>query len=485
MKKNQWKLVITRNLPFWTQCLSTKGHYHNSKDFGVDKGVELLFIVENGTEVHLFTRPKNLEEYKRSVMKAVSTKTKIEKLKEMYQRYAKEFLTATRKCEKNLTVSNWEKLIKECQRFTAGLFLTSVIGRSGAELLIIKLKEKGFSETKIPEILAIITYPKKHTPLFDSQFNLLTIGEKIQSKTIKNHQINNHLEKWLEEYGHIPVGYCGNPWKLVDAKKQLDEVLKKNCKKERDLIRKNHKKKIDEAKILHKKINDGKIEMLALAVQEGTSLNEFRKNIFSIASLKLYSIFAQIANLYNFSDWKFCFYLLPEEITSMLKGRKIPVSEIVKKRRIVGMRIATSGDLVFLNDSDLNSFLSHIKLIQGKSKKKDRKVKQIKGLSANSGKIRGIVSVILSPKDFNKFKSKEILVTTMTSVDFVPIMEKAAAFVTNEGGITSHASIVAREMNKPCIIGTKIATKVLKDGDLVEVDAEKGIVRILKKAVNL
>lgn len=69
----------------------------------------------------------------------------------------------------------------------------------------------------------------------------------------------------------------------------------------------------------------------------------------------------------------------------------------------------------------------------------------------------------------------------MTSVDFVPIMEKAGAFVTNEGGITSHASIVAREMNKPCIIGTKIATQVLKDGDLVEVDAENGIVKILDK----
>jgi phosphoenolpyruvate synthase/pyruvate phosphate dikinase len=52
--------------------------------------------------------------------------------------------------------------------------------------------------------------------------------------------------------------------------------------------------------------------------------------------------------------------------------------------------------------------------------------------------------------------------------------------VTNEGGITSHASIVAREMGKPCIIGAKIATKVLKDGDLVEVDADEGVVRVLE-----
>ena len=70
----------------------------------------------------------------------------------------------------------------------------------------------------------------------------------------------------------------------------------------------------------------------------------------------------------------------------------------------------------------------------------------------------------------------------MTSVDFVPIMDKAGAFVTNEGGITSHAAIVSREMNKPCIIGTQNATQVIKDGDMVEVDAERGIVKILERS---
>ena len=61
-------------------------------------------------------------------------------------------------------------------------------------------------------------------------------------------------------------------------------------------------------------------------------------------------------------------------------------------------------------------------------------------------------------------------------------MEKASAFVTDEGGMLCHAAIIAREMNKPCIVGTKSATKILKDGDLVEVDANAGIVKILKKA---
>ena len=60
-------------------------------------------------------------------------------------------------------------------------------------------------------------------------------------------------------------------------------------------------------------------------------------------------------------------------------------------------------------------------------------------------------------------------------------MKNAAAILTDQGGITSHAAIISREMHIPCIVGTKIATQVLKDGDLVEVDADNGIVRILEK----
>jgi len=74
----------------------------------------------------------------------------------------------------------------------------------------------------------------------------------------------------------------------------------------------------------------------------------------------------------------------------------------------------------------------------------------------------------------------DILISSMTTPDMVPIMKKAAAFVTDEGGITCHAAIVSREMKKPCIIGTKIATKILHDGQLVEVDANRGIVKIIK-----
>src|SRR3990167_2408098 len=99
----------------------------------------------------------------------------------------------------------------------------------------------------------------------------------------------------------------------------------------------------------------------------------------------------------------------------------------------------------------------------------------IKGNSAYKGIVRGKVRLILLEKDKALMQEGEIIVAPMTTVDFFPIMKKAIAFVTNEGGITSHAAIVARELKKPCIIGTKIATEVLKTGMFIEVDADNGV----------
>ncbi len=104
---------------------------------------------------------------------------------------------------------------------------------------------------------------------------------------------------------------------------------------------------------------------------------------------------------------------------------------------------------------------------------------QIKGTIAFAGKARGIVKIVRTTADLGKVQEGDVLVTQMTFPSFIIAMKRACAFVTDEGGVTCHAAIVAREMQKPCIIGTKNATQVLKDGDVVEVDAEKGAVRLI------
>ena len=219
----------------------------------------------------------------------------------------------------------------------------------------------------------------------------------------------------------------------------------------------------------------------AKAIAEGTYLNEYRKNRFSKVSLEYRPIFKKIARLSGSNEWRDCFYLTPDEMISILDGRKIDIFRIKKERKIVGILTIKQGRPVFLAKRKTMEIYNYLQILYGIKKESDIKKSFVKGMSANNGKARGIAKIVLSSKDFYKIKRGDILITTMTSVDFVPVMEKAAAFVTNEGGITSHASIVSREMNKPCIVGTKIATKIFEDGDLVEVDANKGIVKILKR----
>jgi len=106
-------------------------------------------------------------------------------------------------------------------------------------------------------------------------------------------------------------------------------------------------------------------------------------------------------------------------------------------------------------------------------------VKEIKGELAYPGKVRGVVRVILDIRNAPKFKKNEILVTRMTDPNYIPIMKISKAIITDIGGITCHAAIVSRELRKPCLVGTQFATQVFKDGDVVEVDANKGVVKKL------
>jgi phosphohistidine swiveling domain-containing protein len=105
---------------------------------------------------------------------------------------------------------------------------------------------------------------------------------------------------------------------------------------------------------------------------------------------------------------------------------------------------------------------------------------EIKGNPASKGYVSGRARIILSEVDFHKFESGDILITSMTRPEFVPLMKMAKAVVTDEGGITCHAAIVSRELDIPCVIGTNMATRLLKDGDEIDVDANNGVVRIIK-----
>lgn len=106
---------------------------------------------------------------------------------------------------------------------------------------------------------------------------------------------------------------------------------------------------------------------------------------------------------------------------------------------------------------------------------------ELKGQVAMPGKVAGRAYVLLKKSEVDRVHEGDILVSGMTIPDYLPAMKRAAAFVTDEGGVTCHAAIIAREFGKPCIIGTKFATQLIQTGDWIEVDAEEGTVKIQKR----
>ena len=168
------------------------------------------------------------------------------------------------------------------------------------------------------------------------------------------------------------------------------------------------------------------------------------------------------------------YQLLFQEAVESYVAEKCLVSSVEIRNRCTGFVAGyINGEFVLLAGEsavELNKYFDGD--IQGD-------VNEIKGKVACKGVVKGRVRVILSKEDFFKFEQGEILVAPSTTPDYILLMKKASAIVTNEGGLSSHAAIVSRELGVPCVIGTKIATKVLKDGMMVEVDANKGIVRII------
>lgn len=168
-------------------------------------------------------------------------------------------------------------------------------------------------------------------------------------------------------------------------------------------------------------------------------------------------------------------FLLPSELEDVLHGRTsladYPLEERAQESAIV---YADESNWAVFTSADARAVREIINPPTAVS------AETLTGMSACPGHARGRVRIVFDPRK-QDFPDGDILVTPMTRPDFLPLMKRAAAIVTDEGGITSHAAIISRELRKPCVIGTKMATRALHDGDLVEVDAEQGVVRVLKR----
>lgn len=171
---------------------------------------------------------------------------------------------------------------------------------------------------------------------------------------------------------------------------------------------------------------------------------------------------------YDVEDLK---YAVASEVEGIIT-RQSPAPVVLRERRKSCAYVATADGFWFETGAKATQLRRDM---LGDETMQD--VQDIRGLTACLGRAVGPVKIVQSATEIAKVQPGDVLVAVMTRPDYVPAMRKAAAVVTNEGGITSHAAIVSRELGIPCIIGTKIATRVFKDGDLVEVNANHGWVR--------
>jgi phosphoenolpyruvate synthase/pyruvate phosphate dikinase len=155
-----------------------------------------------------------------------------------------------------------------------------------------------------------------------------------------------------------------------------------------------------------------------------------------------------------------------KEIRKMILNKKISIESI--RERNEGYFYDVSSENMLLGEEAREELERRI------NSKSSNSADIVSGTSAFPGRVVGKAKIIITKNDFKKLSKNDIIVAPMTNVLFLPILSTASAIVTDEGGMTCHAAILSREMKIPCIVGTRIATKVFKDGDTLDVNADKG-----------
>ncbi|MBI4361169.1 hypothetical protein HY572_05345 [Candidatus Micrarchaeota archaeon] len=201
------------------------------------------------------------------------------------------------------------------------------------------------------------------------------------------------------------------------------------------------------------------------------------KNAWAGAEWRFQSLYAEIARRTTtpLNDLLYAYTL--DDFRSALLENKIPDATVIRERKQGYAVWRRDGQTQLLTGESADALRNKMGLDAVLT------VSEVSGFVANPGMARGKAYVLHVAgmeqliKDESAFQDGDVLITTMTQPGHAALVQRAAAVVADEGGVSSHASVIAREFGKPCIVGAKMATRVFKTGDLVEVDAEKGIIR--------
>ena len=348
---------------------------------------------------------------------------------------------------------------------------------------LVKYKDKIEKITDFNNAFMISMSPTKEMAFKEEQkdfFDLVKITIKkndFSADKIFNEKAKEYLKKysWMNTFILLPIEPLSLNELIEKIKKAIDEKsietynLQEKKKAENDEISKRILQIIGKDKELLDAIENIKKIGWVLTWSVETSLH-------TLADLQpFFKLIAKKLGV-SYSHW---IHLTSNEIVQILEGKK-NLEEMELKEREKGYFFMMEKGIQKMVIGQKGKSLSE--WVEKNLNKVEENITELKGQSACSGHAKGSVRIALIAKDSYKLKEGEILVCAMTSPDYVPAMKRASAIITDEGGMLCHAAIMSREFGKPCVIATKIATRVLKDGDLVEVDAEKGIIKILESS---
>lgn len=341
-------------------------------------------------------------------------------------------------------------------------FLTELVSRK---------KEQHKLDVSVSETVAVLSSFQGETETKKEHLELTKLALKV--KTVENLlSYEAELKRHAEKYGWLAYGFGGPAHGVDDFRQSLLGMLNENKGELQEKLAANQGEQIAE---LETKLKLTQEEKLFFAVARGFMKGKaLRKEAMSFAAYASEPLHREIAKRLNLTFLQVRYMMLAEVKAALLQG-VINESELTKRTKRVVYAVFQGGKYeVAVTGNEAEEFAALIK-----EEKIDAGLAELCGTCACVGRVSGVVKIINRPHEMAKMQKGDVLVSYATTPDLVPAMRIASAIVTDQGGLTSHAAIVSRELNVPCVIGTKIATKWLKDGDKVEVDAGKGTVRKL------
>lgn len=321
-----------------------------------------------------------------------------------------------------------------------------------------------------PNDLVQLSYPDKNTVVIE-EIKAILKAAAFYKRQPSVGLLNRLSQNIYLRYAAITIGWHKEkPRQLRYYQQKIVSWSKKHPEFQQKLFEKERKEHLHLRILASHKVKRRDKSLLTL-LPAFPFLKDAYKLLANQANFYFQPVFTTMSKLHKIKVddlWR----LGVDEVKEMIIKKRIPWREI-KERKKLYVYYSLHGVRKKFYGQSAKKFIKNFY-------QKEKKLAL--GRTASSGYGCGVARIVMSQNDFLKVKKGNILVVNNTTPDYVPIMQKVAAIVAEEGGITAHVCIVSRELKIPCIVGIKNATAIFHDGDMVEVDANKGVVKIIKRS---